>query len=85
MLPGSSAENDPEEEVFRADAASLRRCFDGHVLIFFEGRRVELSNRELMREQALGEPLEPAVMERLARYELHFDRKLERMPTCCFD
>jgi len=84
MLAESSTENDPDEEVFAADAASLRRFLEGHVLKFFEERREELSNRDLIREQALGETLEPAVMERLARYEVHLDRKLERMLTMLF-
>jgi hypothetical protein len=62
----------------------LRRFLEGHVQKFSEERREELSNRELIREQALGETLEPDVMERLARYEVHLDRKLERMLTMLF-
>ena len=42
-------------------------------------RRKELSNRPLIREQAFGEALDPAKLERLGRYEVHLDRKLERM------
>jgi hypothetical protein len=33
----------------------------------------------LIREQAFGEALDPDKLERLARYEVHIDRKLERM------
>jgi hypothetical protein len=83
-LQESSAENDPDEELFTTDAASLRRFIEGHVLIFFKARREELSNRDLIREQALGETFEPALMERLARYEVHLDRKLERMLAMLF-
>jgi hypothetical protein len=42
-------------------------------------RRMELSNRPLICEQALGEALDPAKLEKLRRYEVHLDRKLERM------
>jgi hypothetical protein len=36
-------------------------------------------NRPLIREQAFGESLDPDKLERLGRYEVHLDRKLERM------
>ena len=42
-------------------------------------RRKELENRPLIRAQALGEALAPDRMDKLARYEVHLDRKLERM------
>jgi hypothetical protein len=32
----------------------------------------------VVREQAVGEALDPDKLERLARYEVHLDRKLER-------
>jgi hypothetical protein len=35
----------------------------------------------LIREQAFGEALDPDKLERLGRYEVHLDRKLERMLT----
>ena len=40
---------------------------------------MELANRPLIREQAFGEALDPYKLERLGRYEVHLDRKLERM------
>ena len=46
---------------------------------WFETRRKELGNRPLIREQAFGEALDPDKLERLGRYEVHLDRKLERM------
>jgi hypothetical protein len=49
------------------------------VLPWFEARRKELANRALIRDQALGEALDPDNLERLGRYEVHLDRKLERM------
>jgi len=49
------------------------------VLPWFENRQKELANRPLIREQA--EALDPDKLERLGRYEVHLDRKLERMLT----
>jgi hypothetical protein len=40
--------------------------------------RKELANRPLIREQAFGEAVDPDKLERLGRYEVHLDRKLER-------
>ena len=42
-------------------------------------RKKELANRPLIREQAFGESLYADKLERLSRYEVHLDRKLERM------
>jgi hypothetical protein len=33
----------------------------------------------VVREQAFGEALDPDKLERLGRYEVHLDRKLDRM------
>ena len=49
------------------------------MLPWFEKRKKELANRPLIREQAFGESLDPDKLERLGRYEVHLDRKLERM------
>jgi len=69
------------EEPATADAESLRRFLEGEVLPWFENRKKELANRPLIREQAFGEALDPDRLERLGRYEVHLDRKLERMLT----
>jgi hypothetical protein len=61
------------------DAAGLRRFLEAKVLPWFETRKKELANRPLNREQAFGEALDPDKQERLGRYEVHLDRKLERM------
>jgi hypothetical protein len=42
---------------------------------------VELTNREMIREHALGEALTANAFVGLARYEVHLDRKLERTLT----
>jgi hypothetical protein len=45
------------------------------VLPWFETRKKELANRPLIREQAL----DAGKLERLGRFEVHLDRKLERL------
>jgi hypothetical protein len=72
-------ELDRDETPAKADAESLRRFLEGKVMPWFETRRKELANRPLIREQAFGEALDPDKLERLGRYEVHLDRKLERM------
>jgi hypothetical protein len=75
---------DPDEieegdEPATADVEGLRRFLEGQVQDWFENRKKELANRPLIREQAFGEALDPDKLERLGRYEVHLDRKLERM------
>ena len=70
-----------DEEPATADVEGLRRFLEGKVLPWFENRQKELANRPLIREQAFGEALDPDKLERLGRYEVHLDRKLERMLT----
>jgi hypothetical protein len=60
------------------DTVSLKRFLDTEILPWYEKRRRELDYRPLIREQAFGEAVEPDRLERLARYEVHLDRKLER-------
>ena len=50
----------------------------------FRDRKKELANRPLIREQAFGESLDPDKLERLARYEVHLDRRLERTLSMLF-
>ena len=69
------------EEPATPDVEGLRRFLEGEVLPWFENRQKELANRPLIREQAFGEALDPDKLERLGRYEVHLDRKLERMLT----
>ena len=64
-----------------ADEVGLRRFLEGEVLPRYGARRMDLANRPLIREQAFGEALEPDKLERLGRYEVHLDRKLERTLT----
>jgi hypothetical protein len=78
-LAGGSDELNEGEEPATADAEGLRRFLECEVLPWFEARKKELANRPLIREQAFGESLDPDKLERLGRYEVHLDRKLERM------
>ena len=79
MLARNPHELENDEESATADTAGLRRFLEADVLPWFEGRKKELANRPLIREQAFGEALDPDKLERLGRYEVHLDRKLERM------
>lgn len=78
VLARDPDELDEDEEPAKADAEALRRFLEDQVMPWFETRKKELANRPLIREQAFGESLDPDKLERLARYEVHLDRKLER-------
>jgi hypothetical protein len=80
-LAGDPDELGEGEEPATTDVEGLRRFLEGKVLPWFENRQKELANRPLIREQAFGEALDPDKLERLGRYEVHLDRKLERMLT----
>jgi hypothetical protein len=69
---------------YRGDTQSLKRFIEGEVLPWYEKRRQELEYRPLIRSQAFGEAVDPNRLERLARYEVHLDRKLERMLAMLF-
>ena len=77
-------ELDEDEEPFTADEDGLRRFLEGEVIPWFDNRRKELANRPLIRDQAFGESLDPDKLEKLGRYEVHLDRKLERMLSMLF-
>jgi len=79
VLARDSDELDEDEAPATADAGGLRRFLESEVLPWFENRKKELANRPLIREQAFGEALDADKLERLGRYEVHLDRKLERM------
>ena len=51
---------------------------------WYEKRRQEIEYRPLIRAQAFGETVDPNRLDRLARYEVHLDRKLERMLAMLF-
>ena len=70
---------DEGEEQATANVDGLRRFIECKVLPWFEDRRKAIANHPLLRDQAFGESLDPEKLERLGRYEVHLDRKLERM------
>jgi hypothetical protein len=78
MLARDPDELEEGEEPATADEAGLRHFIEQEVLPWFENRKKEIANRPLIREQAFGEALDPDELERLGRYEVHLDRKLER-------
>jgi hypothetical protein len=57
---------------------------EAEVLPWYEKRGQQIDNRPLIRAQAFGEAVNPDQLERLARYEVHLDRKLERMLAMLF-
>jgi hypothetical protein len=56
----------------------LRRFLETEIIPWYDNRRREIDNRPLIRAQAFGDAVAPGRLERLARYEIHLDRKLER-------
>jgi hypothetical protein len=79
LLVRDPDELDEGEEPATADEMGLRRFLEDTVMPWFESRKKELAYRPLIREQAFGEALDPDKLEQLCRYEVHLDRKLERM------
>ena len=69
---------DEDEETFTEDAAGLLRFLEQEVLPSYTQRRTELKNRALIRTQAFGEAFDPDRLDKLSRYEVHLDRKLEK-------
>lgn len=81
-LDDADYDNDAEtddRETYQPDAQSLQRFLGDEVMPWYRRRRRELENRKLIRAQAFGESLDPDRLEKLARYEVHLDRKLERI------
>ena len=79
QLSWAPEDYDEEQKPYSADAESLKRFLEGEVLPWYERRCQELEYRPMIREQAFGEAVDPDRLERLGRYEVHLDRKLERM------
>ena len=56
---------------------SLRDFLETEVADWYWRERLGLTSRPAVRDQAFGEALDPEKIERLSRYEVHLDRKLE--------
>jgi hypothetical protein len=78
VLAHDPDELEEDQEPYTADAAGLLRFLEGEILPWYAMRRTELTNRPLICAHAFGEALDPDRLERLGRYEVHLDRKLER-------
>ena len=79
MLETEPEDLDDGQAPFAANPDDLRRFLETEVQPWYDRRRTELANRPLIRDQAFGESLNASKLEVLARYEVHLDRKLERM------
>jgi hypothetical protein len=79
MISRDPEDFDEDEEPFTADVEGLRRFIEKDLRPWYVQRRKELENRPLIRAQAFGQSLDPDKLSRLARYEVHLDRKLERI------
>jgi hypothetical protein len=84
QLGWNADDYEEDQKPYGADAESLRRFLEAEILPWYEKRRKELDHRPLVRAQAFGEAVDPNRLERLARYEVHLDRKLERMLAMLF-
>jgi hypothetical protein len=84
QLGWNADDYDEGQTPYGADAESLRRFLEAEILPWCEKRQLELDHRPLIRAQAFGEAIDPHRLERLARYEVHLDRKLERMLAMLF-
>ena len=78
MISRDPEDFDEDEDPFTADSDGLRRFIEKELRPWYVQRRKELENRPLIRAQAFGQSLDPDKLSRLARYEVHLDRKLER-------
>ena len=81
MISRDPDELDEDEQLFTPDAEGLREFIENDLLPWYAQRRQEMENRPLIRAQAFGQSLDPDKLLRLAQYEMHLDRKLERMLT----
>ena len=76
-------DENPDEDVepYTADATALPQYLEESVLPKVAKHVGYVENRHLIREQVLGEAVECTRLKSLSRYEVHLDRKLERMLT----
>ncbi len=67
-----------DQDPYTPEATSLIRFLRGELADWYENRRKEIEQRPLVQSQAFGEALDPIRLEKLSRYEVHLDRKLDR-------
>lgn len=78
QLTWKAEDYDSETAPYSPTPDDLKRYLEVAILPWYEERRQELAAYPRVRAQALGEALDPDKLERLGRYEVHLDRKLER-------
>ncbi len=76
---GEYGSDDGEDRSYAAEAESLERFLSDEASPWLVKHRLALENRPLIRAQAFGEALDPDRLDKLARYEAHLDRKLDRV------
>jgi len=79
QLAWNSDDYEEGEEAYKADTPSFLRYLETQIMPWYDNRLAELKAQPIVRTQALGEAVNPDKLERLGRYEVHLDRKLERM------
>jgi hypothetical protein len=72
---------DGDGEPYRADATGLAGYLEDSVLPYCARQLRYVENRQAIRSQVIGELLYFKRLDSLSRYEVHLDRKLERMLT----
>ena len=70
---------DETNEQFTNDAQGLLQFLETKIMPWYAQRLAEFEHRPLLKIHAIGESFDPNRLERLARYEVHLDRKMERM------
>lgn len=68
---------------YEADAGGLLQFLE-HESYGIAAKRLELESTEVIRDQSFGEAFNPSQLDGLVRYEIHLDRKLERMVSMLF-
>jgi hypothetical protein len=81
VLDRDPVDFEEDEEPAMPKADSLRHFLEKEILPWYGCRRKELESRPLIRAQVFGQSLNPDKLLRLSRYEVHLDRKLERILT----
>ncbi len=63
---------------YSATADDLAMWVEAEAMVYFQKQLHVLTNRDVIREQTIGDAFDPYRFEPLARYETHLDRKFER-------
>ena len=79
LAPEPEETDDEYPEPYTADATGLAKYLERSVLPEGAKQLTYVENRSVIRTQVLGEALDCDKLERLGRYEVQQDRKLERM------